>query len=108
MDTHQLVLIGDETMGEAALVTRLKDAAAADTEVLLDDGISAGGAYDGLGPWARDALTEPQPGVFEQTLPESCGAACGQIITRGARTEADLLATPGGQERTDPAGLARA
>lgn len=69
--------------------------------------VAAEGVGSGSGPWVDDALTAARPGgATAQSAGGSCVSACGQMLTGGARTQAQLLDELG--EWSSPEALASA
>jgi RHS repeat-associated protein len=69
---------------------------------------AAEGAASGAGvpgPWVAEATNVRAGGTIVQSLPGSCVSACGQILTDGAVSEAQLLGRLG--EWADPMRLAK-
>lgn len=60
----------------------------------------------GSGPWVGDATNVRPGGAVGQTKPGSCVSACGEMLTAGAKTEAELLEVLG--EWSTPKDLAEA
>jgi hypothetical protein len=67
----------------------------------------AGARFEGAGPWVAEASTKPikDATVVAQTLPGSCVSACGEMLSKGAMSEAQFLAKLG--EWSNPAALAQ-
>jgi hypothetical protein len=65
-----------------------------------------GAFLDGAGPWVAEATNITEGGVIEQSAAGSCVSACGEILTDGAMSEAQLLGELG--EWSNPGALADA
>ena len=63
------------------------------------------GVGSGSGPWVYDATNVRPGGAVAQSREGSCVSACGEMLTEGAKTEAEFLAELG--EWSDPVALGK-
>lgn len=67
---------------------------------------AVGGFLEGAGPWVAEAVNATEGGAVLQSTAGSCVSACGEMLSGGALSEAELLGTIG--EWSNPAALADA
>ena len=74
--------------------------------LLAGESVGVGGFLEGAGPWAAEAVNVTEGGAVLQSTAGSCVAACGEMLSGGAMSQAEFLAQLG--EWSNPGALAEA
>ena len=74
--------------------------------LLAGESVGVDGFPEGAGPWVADAVHVTAGGAVRQSTAGSCVAACGEMLSGGAMSQAEFLAQLG--EWSNPGALAEA
>src|SRR5262249_57257003 len=74
--------------------------------LLAGESVGVDGFLEGAGPWVADAVNVTEGGAVLQSTAGSCVAACGEMLSGGAMSQAEFLAQLG--EWSNPGALAEA
>jgi hypothetical protein len=91
-----------DALGDAGGAARGTDGLDTGGDIARVDGPPAG---SGSGPWVDDGFNHRPGGAVSQSTDGSCVSACGEMLTGGTVSEADLLAKLG--DWSNPGALAR-
>ena len=73
---------------------------------MAGESAGAGSFLEGAGPWVAEAVNVTEGGAVLQSSAGSCVAACGEMLSGGAMSQAEFLAQLG--EWSNPGALAEA
>jgi hypothetical protein len=74
--------------------------------LLAGESVGVGDFLEGAGPWVAEAVNVTAGGAVRQRTAGSCVAACGEMLSGGAMSQAEFLAHLG--EWSNPGALAEA